>query len=43
MENFKLGFVDKGNPMNLDKEKQRFIKRFRTNNFGLNRILEWKK
>ena len=29
--------------MNLDKEKQRFIKRFRTNNFGLNRILEWKK
>ena len=39
MKHFKLGFVKKVRPMELDREEDMFINRFRTNIFGLNRIV----
>ncbi len=38
LSNFKLGIVKKVNPVNLNREEQRFIDMFRTDIFGLNRI-----
>ena len=38
MNHFKLGIVKKVRPLDLDREEQKFINRFRTNIFGLNRI-----
>lgn len=39
MKHFKLGIVKKVRPMELDREEDMFINRFRTNIFGLNRIV----
>ena len=39
MKIFKLGIVKKVNPTYLDREEDFFISRFRTNIFGLNRIV----
>ena len=38
MNNFKLVIVKEVNPLNLDREEQRFINTFKTNIFGLNRM-----
>ena len=38
MDHFKLGIVKKCRPVDLDREEQKFISRFRTEIFGLNRI-----
>ena len=39
MKIFKLGIVKKVNPNYLNREEDFFISRFRTNIFGLNRIV----
>lgn len=39
MEYFKLGLVNKVRPIELDREESRFINKFRTNIWGLNRIV----
>ena len=37
--NFKLGMVKKVNPINLDREEERFVNLFRTKIFAINRIV----
>jgi fructose-1,6-bisphosphatase len=39
MEYFKLGIVRKVRPVELDREESRLINKFRTNIWGLNRIV----
>ena len=39
MSNFKLGIVRKVNPLDLDREEEKFIFNFRTKVLGLNRIV----
>ena len=39
MNIYKLGVVKKVSPLNLDREEDFFIAKFRTNVFGLNRMV----
>lgn len=39
MKNFKLGIVKKVRPVDLDREEDNFISRFRTNIWGINRVV----
>ena len=39
MKNFKLGVVKKVRPVDLDREEDNFISRFRTNIWGINRVV----
>ena len=39
MKHFKLGIVKRVRPVDLDREEDNFINRFRTNIWGINRVV----